>query len=414
MDYKGIKIYDKVIIVEKTDITEGGYNWKGRTINQGYVVDINNEKMLETAMNWAEWRAVPEDQEKALCNRIFGEGKDYWSQGVTVDQCNEYCKEHEKLVLKHPGIIHEYENGNFTVTLDEAAGRSSQGGKLSFWNCIITGPDGHSFLVGINSELLLHLMMTTTLIKGVCQEKVWLGRIKGIQVGVFTSEMDDFKQAKLDEEARNLKKTSNYKPGDIVETLTSRELYIGEVYFYANKYYERNNWSSRDAIRIIFNKPKKMHAFITLEKDKEIKLKDIRCIELKSTKPAKVVIGHNEEVMLNARNMINNFQSEYRKLRVTHSESSSSSWNLRPFNYFLENMAIRLTNEATPEEIQSDMLRACKFINDNNDKYKITENIKLQKDFSKAMMDKYQLHPFSGQCYFRYYNYINYYKDEEN
>ena len=47
MDYKGIKIYNKILIVEKTEITEDGYNWRGRTVNQGYIVDKQNKKMLK-------------------------------------------------------------------------------------------------------------------------------------------------------------------------------------------------------------------------------------------------------------------------------------------------------------------------------------------------------------------------------
>lgn len=46
MDYKGIKIYNKILIVEKTETTEGSYNWRGRTVNQGYIIDKKTRRCL--------------------------------------------------------------------------------------------------------------------------------------------------------------------------------------------------------------------------------------------------------------------------------------------------------------------------------------------------------------------------------
>ena len=46
MEYKGIKIPEKVIIVERQDKYY-------HDINQGYVVDFGNKKMLESAKDWA-------------------------------------------------------------------------------------------------------------------------------------------------------------------------------------------------------------------------------------------------------------------------------------------------------------------------------------------------------------------------
>ena len=284
MEYKGIKIYDKVIIVERTCVTEGGYNWRGRTVNQGYVVDINNKKMLETATNWAKWTKYPDSDE------FFGKGNHYWSDGVTKEQKEAY----DAAKVDMPGIIHEYENGNFEITLDEAAGGSSQGGKLSFWNCVIKAPDGKVFLVGINSELLLHLMMATTLEKGTCKEKVWLGRIGGTQVGVFTPEMEDFKQAKLDEAQRQATKqaSSKYIPGDIVKTLYEKDLYLGTVY----QYYDfESSWRYRDNYIIIYDKPKPVQVYRSIYipwNSTEEKLSDY--YNIKNTKVKRLVDSHIE------------------------------------------------------------------------------------------------------------------------
>lgn len=164
IDYKGIKIFDKIIIVERTAITGGGYNWKGRTVNQGYVVDYNNDKMLESALNWARWTW----RDSALGNAWREAAEKLGYDNPEVKALNQKYDESAK---RMEGIVHEYENGTFTIALAEAAEMSSQGGKVSFWNCVITAPDGNSFLVGINSELLLNLLLSNTLINGVCQKK---------------------------------------------------------------------------------------------------------------------------------------------------------------------------------------------------------------------------------------------------
>lgn len=197
MKYTGIKIYKEVIIVaknenysyydsEKRSYVDAGYP-------QAYVVEKGNTKMLTSAKYWA---------------------------GST---CKEY----------------EFKNGEFTFSLCDPAHGSSQGGKLSFWNCLIT-IDGNSFLIGISSEILCELLKNNTFINGTCKEKVYLGRING-SVGAFTSSMDLFKKGQEDEKVRNEKKISNYVPGDFVYNLREERIYLGEGY----KYFElsRGNYN---------------------------------------------------------------------------------------------------------------------------------------------------------------------------
>lgn len=389
-DYKGIKIYDKVIIVEKTSTTDGGYNWKGRTVNQGYVVDINNKKMLENALNWAKWTKHDES---------ILDGKWYWHKEVTDAMRKAYDDSKETI----EGVVHEYENGNFSITLDEAAGLSSQGGKLSFWNCIITGPDGHNFLVGINSELLLHLLMSTTLVKGTCQEKVWLGRVKGTQVGVFTPDMEDFVQAKKDEETRTRKKTSNYEPGDIIETVTTKELYLGEVYSYANRYFERSkySWYNKHYIKV-YKKPKKMYAYVNLSYSDD---EDGHNIDLKTTKTARTIVGKDTALKDKMLKLIDDYPKEYTKLIAeAHDYKLDTPY---PFPHFVENMAIRTKATYSQEEIKADMLLAMDYLQNANpqstkDCYK--EEIRFDdKSSEDETIDKYG--------YFNCFsNYLKYYK----
>lgn len=281
MDYKGIKIYNKIIIVEKTEVIEGGYYWEDRIVNQGYVVDPENKKMLDTALRWAKWTKYDKS--------ILG-GKYYWHKEVTDDMRKAYDASEKKI----DGVVHEYNNGSFTISLSESASGSSQGGKLSFWNCIITAPDGNSFLIGINSELLLHLLMSTTFINGNCQEKVWLGRIGGAQVGVFTEAMEDFKQAKLDEEQRTaVKNASNkYVPGDIVVTLKEKKLYLGSIYKYYS--FEQGDRYS-DKYIVIYDKPKLVHIFRGFYKHWMSGIEELNNYYTETfTKPKRIINSHTD------------------------------------------------------------------------------------------------------------------------
>ena len=204
MKYTGIKIYKEVIIIanhktysyydsEKRSFVDAGYP-------QAYVVEKGNTKMLASAKDWA----------------------------------GSACKKYE------------FKNGEFTFSLCDPAHGSSQGGKLSFWNCLIT-IDGNSFLIGISSEILCELLKNSTFINGTCKEKVYLGRING-NVGAFTSSMDLFKKGQEDEKIRNEKKTTTYVPGDFVYTLKEERIYLGEGYKYfglARSLYNYNLASSQ-------------------------------------------------------------------------------------------------------------------------------------------------------------------------
>lgn len=174
--YKGIKIEDDIIIVERQNEE-----------HQGYLVCKSNKNQLESALAWA----------KCSVHVLDKDGNE------VKEQVNGWTRyKFQEL----EGIVHEYRNGQFTFSLSESASGSSQGGKLSFWNCTVTAPDGKEFLIGINSECLIQLLKHNTFINGVCQSKVWLGRIKN-NVGAFTENMKEFEQGKrikLSEKLRRL------------------------------------------------------------------------------------------------------------------------------------------------------------------------------------------------------------------
>ena len=222
MDYKGVKISDEVLIVENAS-------------HQGYVVDKGNKKMLETAMSW---------------------GKSY------DRQTKSYIDPQ----------VHTYINGKFKLALQDAAYGSVCGGKLSFWNCKITAPDGKEFIIGINAELLLDVLLSHTFKKGVLSNDCYLGRVNGNQVGVFTEDMESYKQAQHDADLRNKVKkgTADYKVGDVIETLTKKEVYLGVGYQYFEYEQEYKSFGNKVYHIKLFKEPKPKYMFGKFSYDGEV------------------------------------------------------------------------------------------------------------------------------------------------
>lgn len=246
--YRGLKISDEIIIVE---------NDKG----QGYVVEPGNEKMLENAKSWAKkWDRDRESH------------------------------------------IHTYKNGEFEFELVEAADTSYSSGKLSFWNCNLTAPDGKTFLIGISSDLLLCLLKQNTFVNGKLDKKVYLGR-EGVKVGAFTTNMEEYKQSFEDENRRqtiaNGKKSNKYVEGDIVSTITTKMVYLGEVYWMCDIDHEwedrRNGKGDIFTIKKL-RKPVKYHLFYNLQPQYPNSVRDI--IVKSQNKPARLVEEHDDKYTL--------------------------------------------------------------------------------------------------------------------
>ncbi len=278
MDYKSIKIADEIILVEKQAAYRSWVSWrevKGQGLHQAYVVDAGNKKMLESAHSWADDTVYDESLRPSKAPYNWDK---YYASGKKV-----------------PGIDHTYQNGQFELTLCDSADNSSQGGKLAFWNCIIKCPDGKEFLVGINADILLELLVSNTFVNGTCQSKVWLGRIGGKQVGAFTENMPLYAQAQKDEAKRQEVKSAGnkYIPGDIVKSLKEKDLYLGSVYKYYE--FEKPDWGYREKAKIIiYDKPKLVHIFryyyYNSWKTNKEELSDN--YEVKDTKPKRIIDGH--------------------------------------------------------------------------------------------------------------------------
>jgi hypothetical protein len=223
-DYRGWTIPSNVIIVAKEV-----YNWvNGVCVStgqyQGYVVDANNKDMLASAHNWADWteHVRPYDPET-----------------------HTYAA-----VIEHVGTEFPFENEGFTLELLESATGSSQGGKLSFWNCKIS-KDGKEFIIGISSDYLLEILLCNSFINGVCQETLSFARCKG-GVGMTTKTMPIYQQFLADEAKRAAMKkgkTKKREPGHLYSTLTGGDVYFSTFYrWYEPVYKDGGFYYKRDLI----------------------------------------------------------------------------------------------------------------------------------------------------------------------
>ena len=327
-DYQQIKIANEIIIVERDQAYRSWVDWrdvKGQGMHQGYIVDAGNKKMLETAKKWASYTYYDDS-----LFQLYQDYKHEHHADATCDAEAEKIWKQYKASAKHiEGIEHKYQNGQFEITLCDSAHGSSQGGKLSFWNCIITCPDGKEFLVGINADILLELLLKNTFVDGKCQSKVWLGRIGGKQVGAFTASMELYDQAQKDEATRQsvAKKTVKYQAGDILATLTSKSVYLGTAYKYYD-IYRRHYWyygsNSKEYLIVTYNQPKIAHVYANYRDDNTL-----GWYETTNTKVARTVTGHlDDDKMQFAVDYIHTVaQEELDKELTSKSPYSYYMWN---------------------------------------------------------------------------------------
>lgn len=176
-EFSGWKFCDTIKIVTRNDRIKG---------IQGYIVDPSNKSQLKSAINWA--------------------GRDY----------KEYT----------------FVNEGFKMRFSRSADRSwCHGGKLSFWNCDII-KDGNTFLVGIDSELLLCLIKSSTIINGEVQESLRFASKNG-NIGLVHPGMPEYADILKDIQLRQTlcqNKTSKWKMGHSYRTLEFSHIYVGDVY----------------------------------------------------------------------------------------------------------------------------------------------------------------------------------------
>ena len=216
-EYKGWKVPEEIIIVAKEcriwDHKESRYITDNTY--QGYVVDANNKDMLASAHSWAKWTEYVQPYDK---------------------ETHTY-----KEVIEHTGVEHRFKNEGFTLELLETAKGSSQGGKLSFWNCKVS-KDGKEFIIGIASDYLLDILKYNDFKCGVCQATLSFARCKG-GVGMMNKEMPIYQEFLKDEELRasmSKGKTKKRIPGHLYSTLTGGDVYFGKFYQWYKPVYEES------------------------------------------------------------------------------------------------------------------------------------------------------------------------------
>lgn len=243
MDYKGYKLLDKIILVCKDIPTHNSSN----NYYQAYLVDPSSAKQFESARNWAKWTEYGPSYKN-------NEGK--------------WVRDYE---IKHAPVEFEFENNGFSLELLDCAGGSSQGGKLSFWNCLVK-KDDKIFKIGINSDMLLDLLKNATFDKGRCQSLLIFITQNG-KVGMTAEGSDTYKQCIADRELKRSLKSgmiSKFSFGDVLRTTTLEEVYLGTLTKYytfdpgenVNRY--TNYYDLRDCTVTKLAKPITYHMFDTI------------------------------------------------------------------------------------------------------------------------------------------------------
>ena len=216
-DYVGWSLFDKVVIVAKR---ERKFDWKQKKDIegelQGYIVDPSNKKMLESAISW----------------------------GTVTRRLDEKDENGRYIYEKIEPAQYEFANEDFSLELLDCAEGSSQGGKLSFWNCLVTKGE-YRFKVGIAANLLLELLKSSTFRNGVCLHKVFFARCKG-GVGMLHKDMDAYKEAIADMNkkaaVKSAKKTSKWEIGCNYITLKEDSILLTKAYRWLEPIYANVNW----------------------------------------------------------------------------------------------------------------------------------------------------------------------------
>lgn len=291
MEYSGWNLYDNVTIVIRP------YNHREYNLPQAYIVDPKNKKQFESAIHWGEERRY---------NRIEGTAN---YEYVTTDP-----------------IIKTVKNEGFEIELIDAANESYQGGKLSFWNCLVThDKEDIKCVVGINADILLTLLLQNTFINGKCNNKVRFARKQG-NVGVISDNMKEYTEALKDMQSKKdvtKKKTSKWEVGKSYITLTLDETFLGKLYkpFNIEYNYSGGSYWSRDRLWEI------------KYEDKPCKTVLIDSSKVKEFKSLSEMLNKYKEIIDNNFNNIVSKVNDSSK-KITHVSLSDLTYDVSILNYW--------------------------------------------------------------------------------
>ncbi len=193
MEYSGWKQIGDISIIYSTD---DYMEYDGKKYPKAYVAEAKNKKAIESGVRWAE--------------------------------SYEYSNDYKTKTRREPTIV-ETDNKDFSFQIISAAGNSWQGGKLSFWMCLMEKKGIKPFAVGINADILCDLILETVMNKGKTDEKVFFARKNG-QLGVLHKNMPSYQELLKDEQLKKdvaKKKTTKWRIGYKYQTLTTSDIMFG-------------------------------------------------------------------------------------------------------------------------------------------------------------------------------------------
>lgn len=233
IDYKGWSLYDKIALVIRK------VNHSIYELPQAYLVDPTNKKQLDKAIYWGTMNKY---------------------------KLNKKTNKNE-IEIVEPEVIYT-ENKGFKITLLDTARDSYQGGKLSFWNCIIEKKsDNIKCVIGINANLLLTLLIQNKFLYGTCENEVFFARQSG-GVGLLTKDMIEYTEALKDMQNKkdiNKGKTKNWKIGYEYITLTTDSLFLGKIYRVIDIDYSWGYAGSRNIRKIAIVESKEKESYVTYD-----------------------------------------------------------------------------------------------------------------------------------------------------
>ena len=186
---ENLNIPDKIILVVRP-ISE----YKQTGMKQAFIVDPSNKKQLETARKWGKETV-----------------SDTWGIS-TIEPLELYL-----------------DNKDFEIELLDYAEDSCNGGKLSFWNCIVRNKDVE-VIIGIEQRSILSLVQQSTVIKGIVQEKCSLAKQNTAWAVHEGMKEWNLSQQKKFNALEVKKKTTKWELGKSYTTLKKEDLYLGDIY----------------------------------------------------------------------------------------------------------------------------------------------------------------------------------------
>lgn len=278
----------------------------------------NNVSIPETltlVLKKTRWCTIPQayiaiDKSSLESGLRWAENRDYPSETMTI------------------------KNGSVkAVTIESSACYSSQGGKLSFWTCVLTLPDGRECSIGINADNLCEFIKSNNFVKGKCETNIYLGR-ENSQQAMFTENMDSYKEGIDKRELKAVKQSSSYNVGDIVQSMTQNQVYMGKIYqyldIYIRKMYSYSSQGYEMDYAVVWNKnPEAQHWLPSIDLDTlepSIFIYDSQCY---NKKPKRIITGNS----LSSQEVKKAFDTAVNRYEETISDPNAFVSDLRSWLY---------------------------------------------------------------------------------